>query len=96
MIRPHSAGAILISGLMLTACAGPMGQREAQIYAAASIRKYCAEKSPCGALKVVKAQRLGEGWMVDFESPDTTYGVMVRNNGGTQVTAWKKGIAQAK
>ena len=96
MSFPRTAGAILLSGLVLTACAGPMGQREAQVYAAASIRKYCAETSPCGALKVVKAQRLGEGWMVDFEDPNTTYGVMVHSNGGTQVTAWKKGLAQAQ
>ena len=72
-----------------------MGQREAQGYAANSIRRYCAE-TPCGALKVVKAQRLGDGWMVDFETPTTTYGVMVHNDGNTQVTAWKKEVAQTR
>jgi hypothetical protein len=34
--------------------------------------------------------------MVDFESPTTTYGVMVHNDGNTQVTAWKKDVAQAR
>jgi hypothetical protein len=90
MTLPQSAGAILISTLALAGCASPMSQREAQGYAAGSIRKYCAETTPCGALRVVKAQRLGDGWMVDFETPTTTYGVMVHNNGTTQVTAWKK------
>ena len=67
-----------------------MSQREAQAYAARSIRDYCAETTPCGALRVTRAQRLGEGWMVDFETATATYGVMVRRNGSTSVTAWKK------
>ncbi|HJR55929.1 MAG TPA: hypothetical protein VJ798_05070 [Rhizomicrobium sp.] len=73
-----------------------MSQREAQGYAANAIRKYCAQTNPCGSLRVVKAQRLGDGWMVDFETATTTYGVMVHNNGNTQVTAWKKDAAQTR
>jgi hypothetical protein len=90
------AGAIFLSSLVLAGCASPMSQREAQTYAASSIRKYCAEATTCGALRVTRAQRLGDGWMVDFETPDTTYGVMVRNNGSTQVTAWKRDVPQTR
>ena len=95
MRLPLKAGAILISSLVLAGCASPMGQPEAQRYAASSIRKYCAQMNPCGALRVVRAQRLGDGWMVDFEDPGTTYGVMVHNDGNTQVTAWKKSAGQS-
>jgi hypothetical protein len=96
MRLPLKAGAILFICIALAACVGPMSQREAQGYAATSIRRYCAETNPCGTLRVVKAQRLGDGWMVDFETPTTTYGVMVHNDGNTQVTAWKKDAAQTR
>jgi len=75
---------------MLAACAGPMGQREAQVAAAQSLRSYCAQTSPCTSYRVTRTQRLGDGWLVDFESSGTTYGVMVHRNGNTQVTTWKK------
>ncbi len=83
-------GALLLFCLMLTACAGPMSQREAQVAAAQSLRSYCAQTLPCSAYRVTRTQRLGDGWLVDFESATSTYGVMVHRDGSTDVTNWKK------
>ncbi len=69
-----------------------MSQREAQGTAATSLRRWCAETTPapCAPYRIVKAQRLGKGWLIDFESLSTTYGVMVHDNSATEVSAWKK------
>ena len=75
---------------VLTACAGPMTQREAQVTALLSLRDYCAQTVPCAPYRVGRTQRLGDGWLVDFESADATYGVMVHRNGSTEVTNWQK------
>lgn len=83
-------GAVIFSCLLLGACAGAMSQREAQVTAAQSLRSYCAQTLPCTAYRVTRTQRLGDGWLVDFESAGATYGVMVHRNGTTQVTNWKK------
>ena len=83
-------GALLLSCAALTACAGPMTQREAQGYAATSLRRYCTQTAPCGPTRIVQAQRLGTGWLVDFESATFKYGVMVHDTGASQVSVWKK------
>ena len=83
-------GAALLSCLALGACAGPLSQREAQIAAARSLRSYCAETARCAPYRVTRTQRLGDGWLVDFESATSTYGVMVHRNGSTDVTNWQK------
>jgi hypothetical protein len=75
---------------MLSACAAPMTQREAQGTAATSLRRYCSETTPCGPTRILQAQRMGKGWLVDFESATAKYGVLVHTNGATQVSTWKK------
>ena len=67
-----------------------MTQREAQVTALLSLRDYCANTLPCAPFRVSRTQRLGDGWLVDFESASATYGVMVHRNGSTQVTNWQK------
>jgi hypothetical protein len=90
-VKSALPGALFIlSVTALAGCVSPMNQREAQGYAATSLRRYCADTTPCAPYRVTQAQRLGDGWMVDFDSATTKYGVMVHNNGNTQVTAWKK------
>ena len=67
-----------------------MSQREAQVTALRSLRSHCAESTRCTPYRVTRTQRLGDGWLVDFESATMTYGVMVHRNGNTQVTNWQK------
>jgi hypothetical protein len=67
-----------------------MNQREAQTYGALSMRDYCAQTLPCHSYRLVKAQHLGDGWMLDYESDRAQYGVMVHKNGSTQVSVWDK------
>jgi hypothetical protein len=88
--------AALLAFAALAGCASPMSQREAQGYASTSLRKYCAQTSPCAPYRLMRSQKLGAGWMVDFESPTTLYGVMVHNDGNSQVTAWKKDQPQTR
>ena len=83
-------GAALLSIITLAACAGPMSQREAQVTALYALRGYCADTVPCAPYRVGRTQRLGDGWLVDFESATSTYGVMVHRNGSTEVTNWQK------
>ena len=90
MKHPLRGASIFLTCIALAGCAGAMSQREAQGYASTSLRRYCADNGSCSTYRVTQAQRLGAGWMVDFESASTKYGVMVRRNGTTQVTAWKK------
>lgn len=90
-MRLALAGAILLSAAALAACAGPMTQREAQVTALRSLRSHCAETTlPCAPYRVTRTQRLGDGWLVDFESATMTYGVMVHRNGNVRVTNWQK------
>jgi len=84
------SGALLLSCATLAACAGPMTAREAQGTAATSLRRYCTETAPCGPTRIVQTQRLGPNWLVDFESATARYGVLVHENGATQVSTWKK------
>ncbi len=88
-------GLLLFSLIVLTGCASPMSQREAQGYGALSLRDYCAGTAPCLAYRLVRAQKLGDGWMLDYESGTTRYGVMVHRNGVAQVTAWAKDAVPA-
>jgi hypothetical protein len=90
MKHPIAGGLFLLSIPLLTACAGPMSQREAQGTAAASLRRWCTQTTPCAPYRITRAQRLGDGWLIDFESTTTAYGVMVHDNSATEVSAWKK------
>ncbi|MBV9550136.1 MAG: hypothetical protein JO256_10745 [Alphaproteobacteria bacterium] len=72
-----------------------MSQREATSYAQLSLRRYCAETQPCHPARFIKAQHLAAGWLLDYESDTAKYGVMVRENGATQVSVWDKNAAPA-
>jgi hypothetical protein len=96
MIRPHpGAFFILICCTALAGCASALTQRQAQNYAAVSLNRYCVEVSPCGARRISGAQRLKQGWLVDFDSPAARYGVLVHDNAVTEVSVWKKGVPAA-
>ena len=79
--------------LALAGCASPITQREAQSYAQLSLRDYCNTGAPC---HFVKAQKMPPGWLLDYESDAAKYGVMVRDNGGTQVSVWAKAANVAR
>jgi hypothetical protein len=87
------AGGLLFSILVLAGCAAPMTQREAQGYAQSSLRRYCAPAQPC---HFVKAQHMPTGWLLDYDSAGAVYGVMVRDNGGTDVSVWDKSTTPAR
>ena len=93
MKLPACGGLLFLSLVALAGCVSPMSQREAQTYAQLSLRRYCAETQPCAPAHFVKAQHLAGGWLLDFESERAKYGVMVRANGGTQVSVWAKDAA---
>jgi hypothetical protein len=86
-VRGGLAGFALLA---LGGCLAPMSQREAQGYGALSMRNYCAETLPCRSYRLVKAQHLGDGWMLDYESDRAKYGVMVHKNGVSEVSVWNK------
>ena len=87
MKRPVTGGLFILSVLALAGCMSAMTQREAQGYAQRSLRDYCNPGAPC---HFVKAQHMPPGWLLDYESDAAKYGVMVRDNGGTQVSVWTK------
>ena len=93
--RPLAGGLCLLSVLALAGCLAPMGQREAQSYAQLSLRRYCRETLPCHPARFVHAQHMPTGWLLDYESDTVKYGVMVHENGATQVSVWDKGAATA-
>jgi hypothetical protein len=95
MKRPALGGLFLLSIFALCGCASPMSQREATGYAQLSLRRYCIESGPCGPSRFVKAQRLPTGWLLDYESATAVYGVMVHQNGTSQVSVWAKDAAAA-
>jgi len=81
--------------LLLTGCASALTQRQAQGYATASLNRYCASVTPCGPRRIGGAQRLKEGWLVDFDSTAARYAVMVHDNRATEVSVWRKNVAAA-
>lgn len=66
-----------------------MGQREAVTRANRSLADFCV-KAACGKGKLVKAQKLKDHWLVDYETQAGFYAVMVDNGGNTQVSVWDK------
>ena len=66
-----------------------MGQREAVTRANRSLSTFCA-KEACGPTKLIKAQRMKDRWLVDYENGARFYGVMVDRGGNTQVSVWDK------
>jgi hypothetical protein len=66
-----------------------MGQREAELRASRSLRSFC-QQSPCGTLRLLKAQKIKDRWLVDFETPGGLYTVAVNRGGNTEVSVWDK------
>lgn len=95
-LRGCAAGGLcLLSVFVLAGCLAPMNQREAQSYAQLSLRRYCTETLPCHPARFVKAQHMATGWLLDYESDTVKYGVMVHENGATEVSVWDKSAAAA-
>jgi hypothetical protein len=93
MKLPVRGGLFLLSVSGLTGCVSPMTQREAQNWAQLSLRNYCVQSGPCLPAHFVKAQHLSGGWLLDYESDQAKYGVMVRESGNAQVSVWAKDAA---
>jgi hypothetical protein len=74
---------------VLAGCAAPMRQGEAQMIAAAGLRRFCRDQ-PCGPTKLVSAQKIKDRWLVDFDAPAGKYAVAVDSDGSTQVSIWDK------
>ena len=87
MIFRHAG--LAACGLALLGCAAPMGVREAEIRADRSLKAFCSD-TPCGTPKMVRAQRIKDRWMVDFETAGGLYTVAVDPSGNTDVTVWDK------
>jgi hypothetical protein len=90
---PHRAAMLLIGGITLAGCAGPMGQREAEVRANQSLNNFC-RRAVCGPAKLIQAQKLKDHWLVDFETQAGFYSVMVDQGGNTQVSVWDKNPAR--
>ena len=86
---PGRAAALALCSIMLAGCVSPMGQREAEVRANHSLNDFC-RRAACGTAKLVKAQKLKDRWLVDFETPAGIYTVMVDRGGNTQVSVWDK------
>jgi hypothetical protein len=70
-----------------------MGQREAELRASRSLRSFC-QQTPCGAPRLLKAQKIKDRWLVDFETQGGLYTVAVGQGGNTDVTVWDKNPAR--
>jgi hypothetical protein len=66
-----------------------MGQREAEIRAGRSLKGFCAD-APCGSVRLVKAQKIKDRWLVDYETASRLYTVAVDRSGSTNVSVWDK------
>ncbi len=83
----------LVCGMMLAGCASQMGQREAEVRANHSLNDFC-RTAACGPAKLIKAQKLKDRWLVDFETQAGLYSVTVDQGGNTQVSVWDKNPAR--
>jgi hypothetical protein len=90
---PARAASLLVCGITLAGCVSPMGQREAEVRANHSLNEFC-RNAACGPAKLVKAQKLKNRWLVDFETQASLYTVMVDQGGNTQVSVWDKNLVR--
>jgi hypothetical protein len=93
MTRRFWGAVFILSDLVLAGCAGPMGQREAENRASRSLAEFCRQ-SPCGPVHLVKAQKITDRWLVDFETTGGLYTVAVNAGGNTDVSVWDKNPAR--
>jgi hypothetical protein len=91
--RAFRGAALFLSSLGLLGCAGPMGQREAELRAGRSLKSFC-QQTPCGTPRLLKAQKIKDRWLVDFETPGGLYTVAVNRSGNTDVSVWDKNPAR--
>jgi hypothetical protein len=77
----------------LAGCIAPLGQREAETRASRSLRNFCQAQA-CGAAHLVKAEKIKNRWLVDFETPTGLYTVTVDQGGNTDVSIWDKNPAR--
>ena len=70
-----------------------MRQGEAQMIAAAGLRRFCRDQ-PCGPTRLVSAQKIKDRWLVDFDGQKQKFTVIVEDDGNSTVTAWDKGAAK--
>ena len=89
MTHRFRGGALTLCFVLLAGCVAPMNQREAELLAGHSLRKFCAA-SPCGAPRLVKSQKLKDRWLVDFDTANGLYTVAVDKTGNTNVSVWDK------
>jgi hypothetical protein len=83
------AGTLLVCSIGLAGCAGPMGQREAETRANNSLNDFCRQAA-CGPARLIKAQKIKNRWLVDFETQAGLYTVTVDQGGDTRVSIWDK------
>jgi hypothetical protein len=93
MSRRFCGAVFILCNLVLAGCAGPMGQREAENRASRSLAEFCRQ-TPCGATHLVKAQKIRDRWLVDFETTAGLYTVAVNRGGNTDVSVWDKNPAR--
>lgn len=79
---------VLLLLALVTGCAGPMSQREAESTATRRISHFCGRV--CGAWHITGAQRMKDRWLVDFDAPRYKLSVLVKDSGATDVTVWNK------
>jgi hypothetical protein len=87
---PIRAAMLLVCGIALAGCAGPMGQREAEVTANQSLNSFCRQAACGGPARLIKAHKIKDRWLVDFETQAGLYTVMVDQGGNTQVSVWDK------
>jgi hypothetical protein len=95
MTRPARGAIFLISFAILAGCTPVLTQRQALNYATARLNRFCTESGPCEPRQISGAQRLKQGWLIDFDAASARYGVMVHDNRVTEVSVWKKSVPAA-
>lgn len=84
------------AAVALAGCATPLGQREAVAIASQRMSKYCGASAECRPLTLSRAQKMDDGWLVQFEASSRSYGVMVEADGNTQLSIWDKSLGAAR
>ena len=79
----------VLCSLTLLGCVAPMGQREAQILANRRLTQFC-RTTVCGTPHLLKAQKIKDRWLVDYEATGGLFTVAVDSGGNTDVSVWDK------
>jgi hypothetical protein len=84
------SGALVLAGLIAAGCVAPMTQREAVQIATERMGKYCGASARCKPLRLSHTQKIKDRWLVEFDTPATSYGVAVAGDGNTEISIWDK------